>query len=110
MVKMSPKVFIENHTHINYCEVIIDKNGLISYVKPSHTESLIKETGRSRDKIYKMIHISESPLIWLIKYTNCICVWSGFYMATEKINVKQREALQMLIDAGLTKKNNMINY
>lgn len=87
---------------INYCEVVILPSGEIQYAAPSHIEKLIKITEKSRNEIYEQCPADAQLMDWLIEQTNCISVWSEFYMGKPKTK-EQEYSLQRLIDNGLTK-------
>lgn len=89
--------FIKEHNHIRYCEAIIDKNGLIAYVNPSHQKTLIKETGIPEEEIWNMIPYSANPIEWLINKTGCICVWYNYILAPKEITSAQKRTLKLLI-------------
>ena len=69
------KEFIENYHHINYCEVIIHPDGTIEEARPSHLESLIRYMNLPREVINEMMPISDSPISWLVRKTECVAVW-----------------------------------
>lgn len=101
-MKKDIDTFIKEHHHINYCECIIHKDGLIEYAVPSHVEMLIKITGEDRDVIYYKMPIDASPIIWLIEYTGCIAIYTNAYLKP-KISTKEQEfTLQKLINSKLT--------
>lgn len=94
--------FIKEHTYINYCECIIDKDGLIEYANPNHIKVLIKYTGKTEDEIYNEMDIFDSPIHWLIQRTGCIAVYTNGYLLPDKVTDKQRFSLEALITNKLT--------
>ena len=89
--------FIKNHKHICYCEAIIDKDGKIAYVRPSHVETLIRETGKSRDEINNLMPLDAAPIKWLIDYTGCVSVWYDYFIIpTQGLTKEQEIALKQL--------------
>lgn len=93
---------IELHSlkYYYYCEVVIDENGKIHYAKPSHQAFLIKMAcdklnikREELDEIY-MKDNEADILKWLMKITNCICVWYHFFLGEP--NDKQKESLRKL--------------
>lgn len=101
--KMNRDEFILNHSHINYCECIIYKDGLVAYVNPSHTENLIRESGKTKQELNNIIPITESPLHFLINYTGCIAVWTDMYIEPQQgITSEQQISLNKLLNAKLT--------
>lgn len=94
--------FTDEHKYINYCECIISPDGLLEYANPSHVESLIRKTGKSREEIYNEMKIDDSPIYWLVDKTNYIAVYTSGYIKPKQTTEKQEEALNILIDKGLT--------
>lgn len=94
--------FIANHKHINYCECIMAPNGTLSYVTPSHVESLIKVSGRSRDEINAIMPVDATPIKWLVEYTGYTAIWYEGYINPSNVTEVQRHTLNKLI------KNNII--
>lgn len=102
--KMSVHEYIKQHKHINYCEAIIDKDGLIIDVKPNHIQTLIRETGLSQDEINTMMPTSCSPIDWLVDYTGCIAVWyEGVIIPTTGFTKKQKESALLLVENNIIK-------
>ena len=98
--------FIIEHSHVEYCEAIIHKNGLIEYAIPNHVESMLRITNKDKFEIYNMMNILDSPLLWLINYTNTVCVWYKGYILPSKITKEQKKSLDLLIKHNLIKSNN----
>ncbi|GAA0071739.1 hypothetical protein UT300003_32640 [Clostridium sardiniense] len=100
--------FIENHRHINYCEAIINKNGKVCYVKPSHTYTLERMSGIDRNILYKeKISIYDSPLHWLLNYNKAIAIWSNGFISNKEPTKESVDALKKLIEAELVRENNL---
>lgn len=97
--------FIKKHHHINYCEVIINREGLICYVRPSHTETMIRLMGKTQEEIDKEMPIYETPINWLVDKSGFIAVWYEGYVTPKHVNIKQRIALNKLINAKVIKNN-----
>ena len=99
--------FIKNHNHINYCEAIIYRDGTIAYCRPSHIETLIRETGLTHSEIYNSIPIFENVLLWLLNKTGCICVWYGDYITPEnrKLTLAQHITLKKLSESNIVNFN-----
>ena len=96
------ETFIKNHQHINYCKAIINKEGKITYVNPSHLYTLERMTGIESEVLYRdMISIYDHPLKWLVEYTKAIPVWSKGFMLSNNPSKESLEALKKLIEAGL---------
>lgn len=102
ITKMLPMTFILNHTHINYCEAIIDNQGLIGYVNPSHIKALIYESGLSEDEIYDLMPISEMPIYWLVEFTHCVSIWYDHEILPTNPTAAQINTIKLL------KKHNII--
>lgn len=79
-VKETTKKFIETYHHIRYCEIVIKPDGEIVKAIPSHIECLIKLLGLPRETIHQLMPISDSPISWLIRKTNCVSVWYDFQL------------------------------
>lgn len=92
--------------YIHYLEVIILPNGQIEYAVPSHQEKLIyiacEQLNITRQKLGEMCPEEYycDFLTWLCKITNCISVWTNFYIK-DTINSKQIESLHKLKEFGL---------
>ena len=98
------KEFIENYHHINYCEVIIHPDGTIEGARPSHFESLIRYIGLPREVIDEMMPISDSPISWLVRKTECVAVWYEHQLLPfEEITKAQQYVLKELSNANKIK-------
>ena len=103
------KEFIENYHHINYCEVIIHPDGTIEEARPSHIESLIRYIGLPREVIEEMMSISDSPISWLVRKTECVAVWYEHQLLPFKeITKAQRYVLKELANANKIKLDTLI--
>ena len=104
---MTVNEFLEDYKPqwINYCEIIILKNGTIEIATPSHTEKLIKLTGEHRDVIYEKMPIDASPTVWLVAYTQCVAVWADMQIGPVSINRFQLRVLKILADEKMIKLN-----
>lgn len=96
--QINAEEFISNHKYVNYCEAIIYRDGTISYVKPSHIQTLIIETGMSEEEIYDLMPITASPIEWLISYTGCIAVWYDFIKTPKNITKEQIDTINKLVE------------
>jgi hypothetical protein len=90
---------------INYCEIIILKNGNIILANPSHTERMLKLTGEDRNDIYERMPIVASPIHWLVDYTKNISVWHQFQILPEDVTEEQLKTLSLLESEKMIKKN-----
>ena len=97
--KIDVDTFVKNHKHICYCEAIIFSSGEIAYVNPSHVDTLLREVDKDRDAAYAKIPITESPIEWLLNYTEAIAVWYNGYMLPmdKKVSKEAMETLEKLI-------------
>ena len=103
------KEFIENYHHINYCEIIIHPDGTIEEARPSHIESLIRYIGLPREVINEMMPISDSPISWLVRKTECVAVWYKHQLLPFKeITKAQRYVLKELANANKIKLDALI--
>lgn len=103
------KEFIENYHHINYCEVIIHPDGTIEEARPSHTESLMRYMALPREVIYELMPISDSPISWLVRKTECVAVWYEHQLLPfEEITKAQQYVLKELASANKIKLNTSI--
>lgn len=102
--KIDIDAFCLEHKHIRYCESIIYRDGRIAYVKPSHTESLMRECmelfNMTKDELEWLIPYNESPLIEMIKLSGCIALWYEFAYTCKDITSEQKESLKKLIEHG----------
>lgn len=98
------KEYVKRHKHINYCEIIINKEGLIAEAHPSHTEFLRMYSGLSQEELMELdIDCRDTPLNTLLKHTGCVAVWYNFYIHNGDLSSKQREALAILIEDNIVK-------
>ena len=103
------KEFIENYPHINYCEIIIHPDGTIEEARPSHIESLIRYIGLPREVINEMMPISDSPITWLVRKSECVAVWYEHQLLPfEGITKAQRYVLKELANANKIKLDTLI--
>ena len=103
------KEFIANYHHINYCEIIIHPDGTIEEARPSHIESLIRYIGLPREVIYELMPISDSPISWLVRKTECVAVWYEHQLLPfEEITKAQQYVLKELSNANKIKLNTSI--
>ena len=101
-IKMNVEQFIKQHEYINYCEAIIDKEGMIQYVRPNHVQTLIRETNLPEDLIWAMMPIEAAPIDWLVNFTGCVSVWFDLlYKPKDGITPAQETAIQKLIEAEI---------
>lgn len=100
-MKKDVKKFIREHKHINYCEAIIDKNGLVEYAEPSHLMTLCKEYGKSKEEIDKEMSITASPLEWLVEKTGCVAIWWNYCVIPKSLNEVQKEVIKELIKSEI---------
>lgn len=97
------KTFLAKHTYINYCEAIVNKEGKVSYARPSHTMALEYLTKKSRNELDRMIPIYSSPLHWLIEFTGCAAIWNDFSLMPSNPTKEQLDTINILIEFSLTK-------
>jgi hypothetical protein len=93
-------------TFIHYLEVMIDRDGEVSYAVPSHQEKMIKCAceclGLTRQQLYDLCpreYYCEF-MGWLSMLTGLMAVWEGHYEVYEPTK-KQIAALRRLKLAGL---------
>ena len=65
-------------------------------------ECVLVVEGKSREEIYNEMKIDDSPIYWLVDKTNYIAVYTSGYIKPKQTTEKQEEALNILIDKGLT--------
>ncbi len=102
------KFDLEKHkkTFIDYLEVVIDKNGVVEYAIPSHSEKMItiacNNLGITRQELNDMCpreyYLDFS--IWLSKMSGCCAVWNEFVTGFD-FNAKQVETLALLRKNGV---------
>lgn len=95
--------FIANHNHIRYCEAIIFKNGEIAYVRPSHTETLIRECmsllNVTREELDNGINPFDDYLTKLVDISGCVAVWYDFCIPPKTITEGQINSLDKLMQS-----------
>ena len=96
-------IFIKNHNHICYCEAVLYPDGTITYVKPSHTETLIRATKMTHAEVYAEMPTTEHSLYWLLDKTRCIAIWYNDYALprNKKITLAQKIALKKLSESNV---------
>ena len=101
--KLEVEDFIKQHTHYYYCEAILYPDGTISYVKPSHTETLIRATGMTHKEIYEEMPITTNVISWLLDKTRCVAIYYDGYVEppNKKITLAQKIALKKLTESDI---------
>lgn len=101
--KLEVEDFIKQHNHIQYCEAILYPDGTISYVKPSHTETLIRATGMTHKEIYEEMPITANVMSWLLDKTRCVAIYYDGYIEppNKKITLAQKIALKKLTESDI---------
>ena len=102
--KLEVEDFIKQHNHIQYCEAILYPDGTISYVKPSHTETLIRATGMKHKEVYEEMPVTTpSVMLWLLDKTRCVAIYYDGYVEppNKKITLAQKIALKKLTESDI---------
>ena len=101
--KLEVEDFIKQHNHIQYCEAILYPDGTISYVKPSHTETLIRATGMTHKEVYEEMPITAHVISWLLDKTRCVAIYYDGYIEppNKKITLAQKIALKKLTESDI---------
>ena len=102
--KLEVEDFIKQHNHIQYCEAILYPDGTISYVKPSHTETLIRATGMTHKEVYEEMPVTTSSvMLWLLDKTRCVAIYYDGYVEppNKKITLAQKIALKKLAESDI---------
>ena len=101
--KLEVEDFIKQHNHIQYCEAILYPNGTISYVKPSHTETLIRATGMTHQEVYEEMPVTANVMSWLLDKTRCVAIYYDGYVEppNKKITLAQKIALKKLTESDI---------
>lgn len=109
MYDVYSKFDIEKHKEhfINYCEVAISPEGMVSYAVPSHQSFLEIQGALNRGisvseyTVLCPISMYADYLTWLMQDTGYVLCWSDFWMGCP--NSKQKSALLKLIENNLVK-------
>ena len=101
--KLEVEDFIKQHTHYYYCEAILYPDGTISYVKPSHTETLIRATGMTHKEVYEEMPVTTNVMSWLLDKTRCVAIYYDGYVEppNKKITLAQKIALKKLTESDI---------
>lgn len=102
--KLEVEDFIKQHNHIQYCEAILYPDGTISYVKPSHIETLIRATGMTHKEVYEEMPVTTpSVMSWLLDKTRCVAIYYDGYVEppNKKITLAQKIALKKLTESDI---------
>ena len=101
--KLEVEDFIKQHNHIQYCEAILYPDGTISYVKPSHTETLIRATGMTHKEVYEEMPVTTNIMLWLLDKTRCVAIYYDGYVEppNKKITLAQKIALKKLTESDI---------
>lgn len=102
--KLEVEDFIKQHNHIQYCEAILYPDGTISYVKPSHTETLIRATGMTHKEVYEEMPVTTPGVMsWLLDKTRCVAIYYDGYIEppNKKITLAQKIALKKLTESDI---------
>lgn len=86
-----------------FCEAIINKDGTVNFALPSHQDYLIYHSGISRDLIFKLMPVTESPLHWLTSLTGMVAVWGFGALVPNDMTEAQGKSLKNLIDNRIIK-------
>lgn len=102
---VSAKEYVKKHNHFYYCEIIINKDGLIAEAHPSHTEFLRRYAGLTEKEVLDLdVDNKSTPLDILLKYTGCVAVWYEGFNYEGNLSKEQKEALCTLIE------NNIVGF
>lgn len=102
--KLEVEDFIKQHNHIQYCEAILYPDGTISYVKPSHIETLIRATGMTHKEVYEEMPVTTPGVMsWLLDKTRCVAIYYDGYIEppNKKITLAQKIALKKLTESDI---------
>ena len=99
--KKDVHTFIKEHNHICYTEAIIYPDGTIAYARPSHQETLIRATGKTRKELMQIIPIEDDVIEWLVNYTGCVCVWYNSIIKPNETTKEQDYTIGELIRSKL---------
>lgn len=95
-------------TYVHYLEIVIDRNGRISYAIPSHQEKMIEvaceRLGLSRQELHDLCpkEYYWDFMKWLSMKSGLMAVWEGHYEVHEPTK-KQIATLRNLKMSGLYK-------
>lgn len=90
--------YVKKHNHFYYCEIIINKDGLIAEAHPSHTEFLKRYSGLTDEEILELDKdMMSTPLDMLLEHTGCVAVWYDSYRYIGRMSKEQEDALNTLI-------------
>lgn len=105
VLSMSFCPVIHAATFIDYLEVVIDSEGIVTYAVPSHMERLLSEYMRQRGICDRDACLDSLPMTAgiedLCAETDCIAVWTHGIIGVP--NARQRRILRRLKVAGLFK-------
>lgn len=97
---MTVNEFIDSHIEIEYCEIIILKDGTIEYAIPGHIYKLIEISGEDKEQLELKMPMSAGQVEWMVDYTNTIAIWYSFAIACENITEEQMNTLYNLQKSG----------
>lgn len=102
---------------LNYCEVVILRNGTIMLARPSHQESIIQyiielENTTREDINSLMASDLLSPMEFYVDKYGLVAVWNNTLIAScsKKLNRFQKNTVSKLVNSGLILKNYDIRY
>jgi hypothetical protein len=93
--------FIAQHTHKNYCEIVISPDGDIEYAEPSHLYKLIRITGESKDALNVKMPNRAAPMEWLVEYTGCCVCWYDYFIIPNGYTPIQINCIKELMRNGI---------
>lgn len=98
---MTVNEFVAQHTHKNYCEIVIAPNGDIEYAVPSHLYKLMALTGKSKQELCDMIPRRAAPLDWLVEYLGYGVAWYETFLLPWNYTDDQLLTIKILMLNGI---------
>lgn len=97
---------------INYCEIVIERDGNINLARPSHQQTLIrlgaKANNISREEYINSIDPQYRFNEFIISKENMISVWYNYIKQPNTINDIQKDIIDTLKKRGLVNTNAII--
>lgn len=105
---------LEVNEYINYCEAIINKEGLIGYAIPSHNYALQMLYGYTLEEVYDIdkckdlwdkIPSSASPNSWMCEDLGVCSVWFSKLVIPKNYTEEQLKTIAKLMSKGIVSEN-----
>ena len=102
--------YIDQHNHVQYCEIFIHPDGTVETLRSSHTNDLIYyhfgidlrfAELEDQIKVHDMIPKDVNAMEWLINQTGLVCIYYSQAICPKNITGIQQHSIQRLIESNI---------